>query len=925
MKHLCLTRSSRNRYLPIFAGVVWLLLQHGVFAMSSDFRVAFYYGEHWPVDAFRAFNIVVVEPTHKIASQYNTKSSQLYAYISVGETDPGSSYKSQINRRWVIGKNPAWQSDVMDLSNPEWRAFILNKLIEPLWQQGYRGFFFDTLDSYYLTKQSESAQQEGLVSFIKAVKLKHPDAKIILNRGFEIIPKVHESIEAVAAESLFSEWLPESKRYSPVPEKSRRWLQNTLEKIKNEFQLPIIVIDYLPPNEKSKARIIAKKIATLGFIPWVTNDSLDNIGIGSVEVLPRKVLLLLDPGEQKNLMNEEAYQPLIFPLQYMGYIPVEWVMDGSFPEDIQSDEYAGIVAWLNHPVTKNSKKFNEFLLKQTARGVPVVFFNYLGLPDSASFLTKFGIHSAKAASTPKTVTHKYLAAMFDYEVSAQPNSINFFPLSVANAQSLVQVTSDTKQLQNAAAVTPFGGFVLEPFVMAELPEGQNRWVINPFQFLKKALRLPDMPAPDITTSNGRRLFMIHVDGDAFISLVPWEKDAYAGELMFNQIFKKHPLPITVSLIEREFEIIKKNPGAYARLVQVAKDIFALPWVEIATHTYSHPLEWGMLVEGKENKSYLSYPEEHYLFSYEKEIAGSASYINRNFSPPNKRVKVLLWSGDGMVKEKALLEADQANLKNLNGMSDVYLPTSKSLTNLSGLGRFVGKYYQVYSPIANDFIYNDDWTPPLYRFANVIDTFKLTESPHRYKPISIYYHFYSAVDQGAFRALKQVYDWAIQQKTTPVHLTDYIQKVLAFNHLVIAQTLNGGWLIVNNAPLREFRMPLSMGTPFISAKDNVIGFNQANQDNYIHLGSQSESLLYFSKTPNASIPYLMETNADQASWRATENNHYELELRGYTPLEFQLANIEQCTVAQNGSTLIPIQPGFFKLKEAVSGKISIQCN
>lgn len=926
MKHLCSTRSCKSKYLSIFAGATLLIFHHCLFAMSFDSRVAFYYRDHWPVDAFKAFNIVVVEPTDKSASQYNTESSHLYAYISIGETDPGSSYKSKVNRHWVIGKNPDWQSEIMDVSNPEWRSFLLKELIEPLWQQGYRGFFFDTLDSYYLTKQSPSAQQDGLVAFIKTVKSKHPDAKIILNRGFEVIPKVHENIEAVAAESLFSEWLPESKRYAPVSDKSRQWLQNTLQKIKNDFHLPIIVIDYLPPNEKKQARVIAKKIAQLGFIPWVTNGALDNIGIGTVEVLPRKVLILLDPSEKNELMNEEAYLPLIFPLQYMGYIPVEWVMDGSFPDDIKSDEYAGIVAWLNHPVTKHSKKFNDFLLKQTARNIPVVFFNYLGLHDNATFLTKFGINSAKAETTAKSVTHRYLADMFDYEISAKPNIINFFSLSVANAQPIVEVTSDTKHLQTAAALTPFGGFVLEPFVLAELPEGQNRWVVDPFRFLKKAMHLPDMPVPDITTSNGRRLSMIHVDGDAFISLVPWEKNSYAGDLMLNQIFKKYPLPITVSVIEREFEIIKANPGVYTHLVQVAKDMFALPWVEIATHTYSHPLEWEKLEEGKENKPYLSYPDERYMFSYEKEIAGSSSFINQNFAPKDKRVKVVLWSGDGMVTEKPLLVADQAKLMNLNGMSDLYLPTSKSLTNLSGFGRFVGNYYHVYSPISNDFIYNDDWTPPLYRFINVIDTFILTESPHRYKPISIYYHFYSAVDQGAFRALKNIYEWVVQQKTTPVHLTDYIQKVLAFNHLVIARTLNDGWLITNNAPLREFRVPIGMGTPLVSANDNVIGFNQANQDYYIHLGNKSETLLYFSRTPNTntSKPYLKESNAEHASWRNADNNYYELELRGYSPLEFQLANIEGCAVSENGATLIPDQEGSFKLKEAISGKISIQC-
>jgi hypothetical protein len=895
--------------------------------MSFETRVAFYYGSKWPLDGARAFNIVVVDPTNKLASQYNSKSSELYAYVSVGETDSDAEYISKISKEWIIGKNSDWNSAVMDLSNPKWRSFLLTELIAPLWDKGYRGFFFDTLDSYTLTKKSPSAQQAGLVDFIKAVKKKYPDAKLILNRGFEIIPQVHADIEAVAAESLFSEWVPISKSYRPVPEKSKQWLLNALQKVKTEFQLPIIVIDYLPINEKQQAREVAKKIEQLGFIPWVTNGSLSSLGQGTVEVLPRKILILLEPDDNKDEVNEEAYQPLIFPLQYMGYIPVLWTLGASFPDDINNDDYAGIIAWFSHPVAKHPKQLNEFLLKHLNNGIPIALFNYLGLPENASFLTKFGIKFSKPIQTPKAVTQTFLTDIFGFEIQLKSNIINFFPLSVSNAKPLVQVTSDNHQVQTAGAITEFGGFILEPFVLAELPQGQNRWVVDPFQFLKRALHLPEIPVPDLTTSNGRRMLMIHVDGDGYISRVPWEAEAYPGDLMLEQVFKKYQLPITISVIQREFEIIRSNETAYAHLVQVAKEMFALPWVEIATHTYSHPLEWAKLEEGKENKKYLSYPEEHYRFNYENEIVGSSLFINKNLAPKDKKTQIVLWSGDGMVSAKPLRIAATANLLNLNGMSDLYLPESKSITNLSGLGRFVGGYFQVFSPIANDYIYTDDWTQPLYRFVNVIETFKLTESPHRYKLISIYYHFYSALDQGAFRALKQVYEWAIKQKTTPIHVSDYIFKVQAFNHLVIAKTLSNGWLITNNGPLREFRIPMSMGQPVLSAKDNVVGFNQANEDYYIHLGATPTTYLYFSHDSNSGLakPYLIEANADEANWKETGNNQYLLELKGNVPLEFQLANIERCKVSQSGTMIIPGQDGIFSLKDKLSGEISIQCN
>ena len=47
--------------------------------------------------------------------------------------------------------------------------FFTNQVITPLWQQGYRGFFLDTLDSYQLvakTPEARARQEAGLIAAI---------------------------------------------------------------------------------------------------------------------------------------------------------------------------------------------------------------------------------------------------------------------------------------------------------------------------------------------------------------------------------------------------------------------------------------------------------------------------------------------------------------------------------------------------------------------------------------------------------------------------------------------------------------------------------------------------------------------------------------------------------------------------------------
>ena len=63
-----------------------------------------------------------------------------------------------------------------------------------------------------------------------------------------------------------------------------------------------------------------------------------------------------------------------------------------------------------------------------------------------------------------------------------------------------------------------GGYALAPYHVLTLPGAvSRRWVIDPFAFLARALALPDLPVPDPTTESGRRLLLVHVDGDGFPS------------------------------------------------------------------------------------------------------------------------------------------------------------------------------------------------------------------------------------------------------------------------------------------------------------------------------------------------------------------------------------------------------------------------
>lgn len=921
--HLCPRDSElmQTKWLVVFSLLLFICIP--LYAMDDKTRVAFYYGEHPPMDELHAFNIVVVNAGNHISPKdFNKPNSQLYAYISVGELDKGVPYEKQANPSWIKGQNSAWNSHVMDLANPGWRDFLFAKLVEPLWQQGYRGFFLDTLDSYELLKLSpeqKKLQEAGIVDFIKKIKAAHPEASIILNRGFPVINAVHQDISAVAAESLFAGWDPSKKIYAPVAESERQSLLAALNSIHQQYKLPIIVIDYVPIVDRAQARDVAKKIASLGFIPWVSVPHLDALGVGLVEVVPRKVLLLYDSlskKKAKGATSYSVYDATAFVLQFMGYIPVLHKVDESLPKGNLNGIYAGVITWFDQAVVNEPQLLEAWLTTQVQNHLPILFMENFGLDDKSALLKRLGVEKRTLKESVRSVSLAYKEPELGYEIFPKPIETNFIPLRVSDGHILLTLQDEKKNKDDVIGITPWGGFALQGYNVVNLPGGEARWVMNPFLFLRQSLRLGDIPIPDITTENGRRILTVHIDGDAFISRVPWRKDTYAGELLLSEILNRYKLPTSVSVIQREFEIIGQFPEIYKRLVATAQRIFALPWVEIATHTYSHPLEWKNLEDGVVYTKQLSYPDPNYKFSYEKEIVGSQQFINDKLAPPNKKVVAVFWSGDANIQEKPLAIAYAAGLKNINGMAKIYTNKNPSITNLGPFGGYVGQYFQIYAPIPNEFEYTNNWDKPWYTFDQVIDTFTLTEKPIRYKPMSIYYHFYSAVEQASLRALVRVYDWAMKQYVTPLFISEYIDRVMDFNHTVMAKDLNSEsrWLITNNHSLREFRWPSALGNPDFSTSQNIAGFTTTNSDHYIHLGHEPESWLSISSAKPVQ-PYLIDANGLLLVWKRVSDHDIHFILKAYVPLQFKLANMEKCQLTMNHQL---IQPSVIDNSYAIQG-------
>lgn len=904
-----------------FALLLWALgLWWAVPAQAAP-AVALHYGVAAPLSDLKVFDIVVVEPDHGYDPVSHRRSgSELYAYVSVAEVQPSRSYYPEIPAAWKLARNGAWQSEVLDQTPAAWPEFFASRVVAPLWARGYRGFFLDTLDSYRLAAQfDETAQQAGLVRVIETLHQRFPGIRLILNRGFEIVPRVHNKIEMVAAESLFRGWNADQKRYEEVPAASRDWLLGQLQAIRQQHGLPVLAIDYVPPHDRALARTTAAQIQALGFIPWVTDSALHTVGVGNVELQPRRVLILHNGDEAVDIHYSNAHRFLQMPLNHMGYIVEYADTRQPLPQGIYRDRYAGVATWFSGYVSAaKGKELSRWLLARAAEGMPLALLDDFGFSPDKSWAAQLGLQVGDLGlQGPLKTVHQH--AMMGLEIapplpSKEYEPVRLTPQAAAKAIPLLELQDQRGQRVVAGAIMPWGGFILDPFVVEELPgTEQHRWVVDPFAFLTQALRLPPIPVPDVTTENGRRLLLAHIDGDGFPSRAEMAGSPFAPEVLLKEVLEKYRIPHTMSVIEAEIAPHGLYPQYSAQLEDAARRIFKLPHVELASHSYSHPFLWnqeakhGIFLDETQKDYHLDLPG--YTFNLEREIVESSRYIEQRLAPAGKKVKVMLWTGDTAPGVEALAIAYGAGLLNMNGGDTFISRNQPSLTAIRSHGLQKGGYTQVFAPITNENIYTNLWQGPFYGFERAIETFEMTGQPRRIKAVNIYYHTYSASKRAGLQALHKVYRWALAQPLHPVFASEYIRKVLDFYEFAVARD-GQGWRVRAGDALRTVRVPASWGPLVWGQSQQVAGYHPGPEGYYLHLAAANayfEMAASATNNPVVRRPFLYDANARLQQWQPNADaSRIDLQLQGHVPLQFSLAQAQHCQVRAGQRVLTPLK-------------------
>lgn len=636
------------------------------------------------------------------------------------------------------------------------------------------------------------------------------------------------------------------------------------------------------------------------------------MGSGAMaETLPRKILALWHSRDGKlgrDYSMSLLHRKLEFVFNHYGFNLIYHDLHEGPPPELGAD-YQGAVSWFNSEENNAPEAYADWLKRQIGRKKKILILGdfgfarkpseteekisrlnsvltLLGMDATGNFYDNPLLHKIESMPDPKL-------AEFERELKHEIPPFRVVRNKDPKNEVWLRVSSGKEEtFSDVIIVGSKGGYVQSGFTLFSHPqEGSTSWRVNPFALIKKIFLPENWPIPDTTTLYGERLFFSHIDGDGLMNLSLVDRKRFSSEVIRDEILKRYPLPVTVSVITIETDPQWEIEGA-RKFRDIARGIFKLPNVSPASHTFSHPLSWEKSPSTQEIKSYLgdksnhegpilSYYEAGKKLDYERETVSSLDYINENLLE-GKKTELLLWSGSCRPPAEALEGLERRGYVNMNGGDSRMDSSFPSVGHLSSLYRRPGGRLQVYAAAPNENIYTNLWNPPYAGFEQVIETFENTDLDARLKPVNIYYHFYSGEHEASLKSLRKVYDWAMGKELHPIRAALYPRIVQGFLTANIESTGERSFLIKNTGALKTLRFE-GMGLfPDYERSKNIVGHRIHHGRLYVHLGPEGESLLALTNKAPEGI-FLHSSNAQLVNVSESSGRR-RYEFRGEVPVK-----------------------------------------
>jgi polysaccharide biosynthesis protein PelA len=637
------------------------------------------------------------------------------------------------------------------------------------------------------------------------------------------------------------------------------------------------------------------------------------------ESVRREILAIYNSREEPRPDQTRIHRFAEMPLNHLGFVVSYWDINAGLPDSDRTESLRGIITWFRRAPPPLFYLWGQ---QQVTRGVRMVVLGDSGLPSPSTSLADANKLFAEIGFglTGNTVDLTYSArvlqrdALIGFERPLDP-VLPAFPIvgtfgSDVSSHLILEHHEGNQVLASSVVLTSSrGGYAANGYAVYEEPgTGRTKWIIDPFAFFQKAFGAELMPIPDVTTLSGRRLWFSHIDGDGWNNMSYIEsyrdKPTIAAAVILRELIAPYPdLPVAVGVIGADIDERYGTPEA-ARAT--ARELYALPQVEVATHSYTHPYQWsffenydrrqeerligpdesewrsvlgdrvrriarwlfpglvrkggeteGKFVDDDPPRAYSDFP-----FDLDQEIRGAITAAEE-MAPDSKHGTLYLWSGGAEPFEAAIARTRRLGLRNLNGGDSRYDADYPSLSYLSPISRAVGAERQIYAGNANDYIYITDGGGREHGFLHLEATVNATENPRRLKPINVYYHMFAGERSAQLAGVRHHLDSARQASLTPIAASHYSAIADGFFSTQMTALGESSWLIQNRGALQTLRFDDAADLAIDFTRSvGVLGQRRKGSTLYVALDEAYDEVIVAlgpdaGEAPDASAPYLID--------------------------------------------------------------------
>ena len=643
--------------------------------------------------------------------------------------------------------------------------------------------------------------------------------------------------------------------------------------------------------------------------------------------MPREILSLYFDPQEDDPRFTLAHQYGEVILNHLGFTVRHHNVRNGLPSLENMENIRGILAWFNTEAMPDPAGFIHWTIQHIEHGKRFVWLGSLAFAKDLEgrrlpkrlvnkLLKHLGLEYdgswVQFTYGLKIIEHATLFTAFEGPL---PNPMPpFFSVRAVSPQTHVLLS--VSGLEGAAprvlaALAPTGGYAARGYILHRDGNQSNPnllyWIINPWEFFRSAFDADDMPKPDTSTLMGQRIYYANIDGDGWNNLSEI-KDArnkrfIAAQVILNQVIAAYPsLPVTVAPIAAD---LHPDWRGTEQGRQVARELLAYPHVEAGTHTFTHPyiwqffedytvekearyrsrslhvasllkriyqdlvgrgdFAWGAVVNDYQAKheTYRAYWDEP--FSLAQEVAGSIKYIE-SFTPPEKTVKILQWTGDTKPFEQAIAEIEALGIPSINGGVSRLGANPSSLTWLTPVGVRLGDQLQIYASNDGESTYLSLWGHPYFGFRSLLNMLRKTETPFRIKPFHLYYHIHEGQQQASLNAVLDSMNLAKAEPLTPITTSHYAMIGKGFFSTRFLPVGQRQWKILSRGALQTIRFDqAALETVDFERSQGILGHRHYQGSLYVALDETvQEPVLALQPLdradtlPSPSRPYLVSS-------------------------------------------------------------------